>query len=284
MDSLLLGYLIVAALVIGAQTLDGFFQGFARKAFGILAIILGIVAGWFGASLVGGFLEQWIPYPRVVLDPIGGAALGLLVYLAVNFLAYLLFPKASTLPDTGARIRSGIGGALLGALVGFFWMLLITAGIKAAANFAEPIGNTLKDSRAPKAGAISGALDKLIALRDRIQELPTDRLVEAINPVSQDIYQTYEKAIRVAKSPEALEALKNDPQAQAFVQDPAFQDVTSDAEIVRLAKARDIDALLRNPKVKALLDAPRVRELLRRKNIDAALDRALEHADRPIPR
>lgn len=101
---------IAAALVVSA--LRGYWRGFVRETFALIALIGGVVLALRLASVGEGLVQAYVPLPSVVAAGAAFVAIFVVVHVSVNLVGVLLSRLARS---PVLRVVNGAGGAVLGA-------------------------------------------------------------------------------------------------------------------------------------------------------------------------
>jgi membrane protein required for colicin V production len=102
----------VVGVLIALAALRGYWRGFFRELFGMLALAAGILAAPRWAGMVAAWLGDSLPMPDVVRDGVAFVAAFMVAYTVVNLAGLMLDRLASSLMLAGVN---RVVGALLGA-------------------------------------------------------------------------------------------------------------------------------------------------------------------------
>lgn len=103
---------LALAVLLAACALRGFWRGFFRECFGLLALVAGLAAA-FGCTAAGsGWTQHYLRLPTPLQTGVAFVVIFALVHIVVNLLGVLVDRLASASLSGGL---SGVAGALLGA-------------------------------------------------------------------------------------------------------------------------------------------------------------------------
>ncbi len=117
---------VAVAAVVGVAGLRGYWRGFFRELFGILALVGGIAAAIAWTPTGAGLLEGLIPGPQMVRDGVVFVGLFAIAHLAINLAGLALNRLASALLLGGVNRAAGalFGGAKAAALAAVVLLFL----------------------------------------------------------------------------------------------------------------------------------------------------------------
>ncbi|MDP0494624.1 MAG: CvpA family protein [Verrucomicrobiota bacterium JB024] len=292
-SGLRIGFLALCALFILLSALDGRREGLGRKSFGVIALIGGVLAGYFGADFWGALAGKFLPYPPPALKVVGGFGGFLIFSLGFSLIGMLVFRPTRKVKDPELKRMVGIGGAIAGLVLGALSVLLLLIMVRIAGHFGESFirgyGPALEqNSQSEEAVDIPPqtelALDSLawiVRLNRSLEGLPGEGAIAAIDPVPDKTYRVMDKTVRVLSDPVALERMANQPQTRQLLDEPVVQQMLQDEEIAALAREQDIHGLMSHPRVMALAQDPELAALLETYQLEAALDAALDGPPSP---
>ncbi|QYY35881.1 CvpA family protein [Ruficoccus sp. ZRK36] len=281
------GFLVVVALALVFSVLDGYRDGLGRKVFGIIALLGGIAAGYYGASFWGELVGNFVTYPPLVLRIIGGISGFMIFSIGFSLIGMLVFRPTRKVKDPELRRMVGIGGMVTGTLLGILSIMLLIVMIRVTgsfgASFIRSYGPTIaENSRSeqptevkPEATLALDALAWIARLNHSLTGLPGLKALDVFDPVPVETYRVADKSFRVLADPTAILVLADLPETRELLNDPAVQDLLQDPEILALAQKRDINGIISHPRVVALAQNEDLDALLERYNFEAALDATL---------
>jgi len=117
---------LALALLLAVCALRGYWRGFFRESFGLLALIAGIAAAARFASLGAGVLQDYVRLPAAVDAGLAFVAIFVIVHTLVNLIGVLLDRLSAALflrginRLAGAALGAGKGAAVLALVLLFF--------------------------------------------------------------------------------------------------------------------------------------------------------------------
>jgi hypothetical protein len=289
-------FISFAVILILFETVRGWRLGLMRQIVRLVALGAAYAAGFLGGgSLLVPVARPFFKVPDAMVSLLCGAALALVTYAVVSGVGAILFKRTSQQESGVVRIIYGSTGAIIGLFFGAFLLWLTVAGVRAIGALAE--GQARSRSQAAAYGAqdpTSRAIEvrrrflsesedgtaalaaSLARLKNSLELPPLGKAVKQADPVSQNTYQTLEKASSVFSSPERTQKFLTFPGAQELSEHPKIVALRSDPEITDLiAQGRFLD-LLQNPRVIEVANDPVLAERIRKFDFQRALDYALE--------
>jgi Colicin V production protein len=148
--------LLAAVLVVGYKAWRGWRAGVMRELINLVALACGYLMAIFGGRILAPALRP-LGVPDSLLGIVGGALLGVLVFLAITVSGTILFKKTSQQSVAAVRISYGLAGGLIGGLMGLFMVWIAVLGIRLLGTVAEtrieaakhPV-NTIRGKPTPK--------------------------------------------------------------------------------------------------------------------------------------
>lgn len=102
---------LVLVAVLALYLLRGYWRGFFRECFGLLALVVGIVAAVQGAQAAGEVMQEYVRLPAAVQAGAAFVVIFVVAHGVVNVIGVLLDRTATT---RFQRALNGFGGAMLG--------------------------------------------------------------------------------------------------------------------------------------------------------------------------
>jgi hypothetical protein len=289
-------FISFAVILILFETVRGWRLGLMRQISRLVALGAAYAAGFLGGgSLLVPVVRPFFKVPDAMLSLLCGAALALVTYAVVSGVGAILFKRTSHQESGVVRIIYGSTGAIIGLFFGAFLLWLIVAGVRAVGALAEGQARSRSQAAAygtqdPTSRAIevrrrflSDSDDSLASLAASLARLknslelpPLGKAVKQADPISQNIYQTLEKASSVFSSPERTQKFLTFPGAQELSEHPKIVGLRNDPEITELIAQKRFLDLLQNPRVIEVANDPVLAERIRKFDFQRALDYALE--------
>jgi len=253
------------------------------------------MGAWQSAPWLGGMLASEMHYPRLLLNVLAGAGVGLCIFIFGHLIADTWIPQTRDFKSLQARRSVGISGMAVGGVIGCFYIVGLLALINVAGAFSEIwiSAHERKSSLMRYTYAQNGTLPEttiepeqknlataLVKLREHLGDYGLRPIMETADPLPESVYRTLHKMNRVAQNDVALKVFSNHPLSQKLLHEPSFQALRNDPEVTRLAQARDLHALIQHPKVIAALDAPHLLSMAMQYDIEQALDDSLAYTER----
>src|SRR5213592_592007 len=126
-----------AIVIILLEMIHGWRLGLVRQIVRVIAIVVAYSSGFFGARATVPIMRSYFKLPDPILAALGGAILGLMLFLAINVTGAFLFKKTAQQQSRFVRLLWGSTGAFLGVLLGIFTVWLTFAGIRMIGSIAE---------------------------------------------------------------------------------------------------------------------------------------------------
>jgi hypothetical protein len=135
------GILLLTLLYLGYRFFRGWRDGLARQLASLVALLLGLAAGWMGGHFLLGFVKGYWAAPDFLLKPLCALALGLTVYFLLSIMLRAFFPQTDDLPTVGGRVFAGLGGATVSLATGVIlvWGVFQFLRLYSAVEGAEPM-------------------------------------------------------------------------------------------------------------------------------------------------
>ncbi len=266
---------------------DGWSSGLTRKLFTLLALLVAITVGWFGASTWAGFVAEGSPIPRPLLNVVAGTVAGLSTFIVMLLLTLFLTEPTRKKKDAGTRLIWGLGGGLLGLLIAGVWLIILAALIRFTGTLAEA-GLTLHNLSAQAedegpANAEDNAhpvyIDLALRAAEAIENLPLAGLLEAFDPVPDKAHRLVEKMARITTDREALYWLGQDAATKLLLENETLAQAINDPQIRELARENRFQELMTHPRIKELAEDEALLQQASSFDFEGALDRAWERRD-----
>lgn len=277
-----------AALFILLQTFRGWQLGVVRQTVQILAIGGAYASAWIGAPHVTPYLKP-LGLPNFVLTAIGGAGIGMAVYLVVSVISAVLFKKTADQSVGVVRLGFGAAGAFVGMLFGLFIIFAAAVGIRVLGSLADAEIQASRShlangqARIPSATSAepSGWLRSLAGMKHSLESGPAGSVLQQLDPVPGALYSVLQKVGVVVSDQQGLQRFMSYPGVKPLAEHPKIRALQDDPQIVRMAMKHDIFALLRNPNIVAAANDPEIVSLMRQLELEKALDYALGKPEKP---
>lgn len=286
---------ILVAGILLYQLLRGWRSGLFRQLASGAVLLITVLGAWQSAPLLGNMLASELHYPRLLLNVLAGASVGLCIFIFGHLIADTWIPQTRDFKSLQARRTVGLSGMAVGGVIGSFYIVGLLALINIAGAFSEIWirAHEPKSTLMRYTYAQNGTLPKtppepeqknlasaLVKLRNHLGDYGLRPLMETADPMPDALYRTLHKMNRVAQNDVALEVFSNHPLSQKLLHEPSFQALRSDPEVTRLAQARDLHALMQHPKVIVALNDPHLLNMAMQYDIEQALDDALAYSAR----
>lgn len=281
-------FLSFAVLILAYQAIKGWRLGLVRQIVRFGALAAACAAAYFWGGLTVPFLRP-LGYPDFFLRCIGGAGLGLLVFLAICFIGGVLF-KRTAHQDMGlVWFFYGATGALIGIAFGLVLVLFLADAVRFLGGIAEaqaavaaapaqhaPAAAGSKKSKKPKPRPGSPVLDLLVEMKTGLESHWSGEILQTLDPLPKKTYAIAGKIGRTLADRDAMARFFNYPGAAELVQQPEIQALRDDPEILRAARDGRPMELLRNPKIIKAANSRLVAAILQKIDLEKALDYALK--------
>ena len=282
-----------AALILGYQTIKGWRLGLVRQIVRFGALAAGYAAALLGSGFVVPFLHT-LGYPDFILHCIGGAGLGLFVYLFICFIGGVLFKRTAHQEMGIVWFFFGATGALMGLAFGLVILLFFADAIRFLGGIVEAKAPTAHSAAAttpakprrgpsgsaaavkPNLPASTEANALLVELKTSLENHLPGEILQAIDPVPKKTYAIANKVGRTLSDPDATARFLNVPGAMELAARPEIQALRNDPEILRLVQTRQYPLLLKNEKILRAANDPQTAALLGKFDLEKALDHALK--------
>lgn len=307
-----IAFFAVCAILLLRQIWSGRKLGPVRGLVNLAALALAYCVAFFGGRLVVPLLRGFITLPDFALALIGGAIVGLVVFLCVSGVGRVLFRKTDEQESGLLRFVYGLSGAVVGLVSGALVIWILLMGVRLLGTVAEnrlqaekdaarELGEapqaqpakaqahpprTAQDARAAKATETAEFILRL----DRSVELGLgEAVVDQVDVVPDDVHRVLAKLSRTIANPVSVTRFMAYPGAKELSSHAKIKALRDDPEISRLAMQGQYFALLAHQKIVDAANDPVLSVELKKFELEKALDYALLRpaappADAPTPR
>ena len=262
-----------AITVVVSMAWRGWRLGIVRQATNVLAIAAAYVAAFVGGKYLIPVL-RWMGFPDRILILIGGAILGLCVFVALTIISAMLFKRTAHQGVGVIRFGFGVSGAALGGAFGLFLVMVCAVAIRLLGSVAQ---SEVANARAevPPSRLTSG----LAHMKHSIESGTTGAVMDKVDPVPDEVYSTLNMVGQIASSTESLERFAENPGIRPLQNHPKIIALRDDPEIAKAVREQNFMGLLRNPRLVAAANDPEVLKILSGVDIQKALSDAAEAAE-----
>jgi hypothetical protein len=280
-------FFVCAALYLAWQVIGGWRRGPVRQLFNLLAVLAAYLAGVFFGKLALPVLRP-LGYPDLLITVAGGALTGVIVFFALSTIGVIAFKKTAQQDIVLVRWGYGLSGALLGGVMGIFFIWLALVATRVLGTIAESRMRPDRPSpyRHPATQTVpaeSGLVRGLAEVKRSMEQEPTGAMIRKVDPVPAGIYSILGKLGRVVSNPDCIEGFLEYPGTKALAAHPAIAALLKDPGVVEAARNKDYFALIKNGQVVRVANDPDVRRLLAKFELEKALDYALKTDDKKFP-
>ena len=281
-----------AVVIILLEIIHGWRLGLVRQTVRLIAIVVAYSSGFFGARATVPIMRSYFKLPDPILGALGGAFLGLILFVAVNVTGAFLFKKTAQQQSRFLKLLWGSTGAFLGVLLGLFTVWLSFAGIRVVGSLAEARSraeNALTSAtarvvgprqRQSEAGSPPTQSNPLMAMLTQMKNsLEIGRVGEAVrgvDPLPPGLYSGLEKLGEVASNPHSAARFLSFPGAREISEHPKVVALRNDAAVMELIAAGHIFELMKNQRMIDAMNDPALQERVKKFDVERALDYALE--------
>lgn len=259
-------FLACAAVIVLYQMIKGWRLGLVRQIVRFCAIAAAYITAIWGGPLTVVFLRP-LGYPDFVLRILGGAGLGLGVYLVFALIGGILFKRTAHQDVAIVWFFYGITGALLGALFGLFLTLVVADAVQLLGSLAQAGATQPKTQTIFTAG--------LVGWKGSLETGLPGEVLRTIDPVPRKVYAITGKIGQAAADPVAVERFLNFPGSMQLATQPEIEALRNDPDILAALRDHHYQALLKNGKIVQAANSPKVAALIRQFDLEKALDHAL---------
>jgi hypothetical protein len=276
-----------ALLLIALRAWRGWRLGVARQLIALGALAAAYPVAYFGGPPLVPFLRVF-GFPDQILAVLGGAVLGLVVFLGINLLGALLFKRTAQQTVGAVRLSYGLLGALFGALFGVVIVWIAAMGVRVLGTLAQteisaqrqPSGRAVKRRRI---AAPNPFIRGLAEMKASLDQGATGRIIDQVDPIPEKVYATLAKVGELVQRPESLDRFLAYPGVRPLAEHHKVAKLQGDPQILQEVAAHDYLALLRNPRIVEAANDPEVTALIKQLEFEKALDYALRPPDQPTP-
>lgn len=277
-----------AALFIVVGALRGWQLGVVRQTVQVFALAGAYAAAWIAAPHVAPYLKP-LGFPNFVLTALGGAGIGMAVYMVVSLVSAVLFKKTSDQSVGVVRLGYGAAGAFVGMLFAIFLVFAATVAVRVLGSLADAelqaSRHRLTSGQARSVSEVGGEqsewIRRIAGFKHSIESGPAGAMVQQLDPVPGSLYTVLQKVGILASNPLSLQRFMSYPGVKPLAEHPRIRALQNDPEIVRHAASHDLLSLLRNPNIVAAANDPEILALMRQLEFEKALDYALGKPEKP---
>ncbi|PYI74973.1 MAG: hypothetical protein DMF04_11490 [Verrucomicrobia bacterium] len=281
-----------AIVIILLEMIHGWRLGLVRQIVRVIAIVVAYSSGFFGARATVPIMRSYFKLPDPILGALGGAILGLTLFVAINVTGAFLFKKTAQQQSRLVRLLWGGTGAFLGVLLGVFTVWLTFAGIRMVGSLAEArsraenalMSATARVSRPgrgqsePRSPPIQSnpLLAMLAQMRNSLEIGRVGEAVRSIDPLPPRLYSGLEKLGEVASNPQSAARFLSFPGAREISEYPKVVALRNDATVMELIGAGHIFELMQNQRMIDAMNDPALQERVKQFDLERALDYAVK--------
>lgn len=126
-----------SALLISWQMVEGWRTGVFKKLASFSVLVFAYLGGWLLAEETGKLLSEPFPYPDLILNMLGGALAGCIIFMTGNLLVYFTVPSVEKFKSLRLRRIISTAGLFAGGLIGMAYVLILLAGVSMLGSVAE---------------------------------------------------------------------------------------------------------------------------------------------------
>jgi hypothetical protein len=280
-----------AVVLVFFEIFRGWNRGIARQLARLAALIAAYFAAYFGGSFVVPLARPFLNLPDLVVSILAGAALALIIYVAINGLGTLFFKRTRQYESGLARLLCGFGGAIVGIFFGSFLVWMIIVGVRSLGSIADaqvrrqtetqagsatPRALHAVDVRRRLAGETSeeppSLMNSLARLKNSLELGSFGDAVRKTDVVPSQTYETLGKISRVVSDPDRAQKFLSFPGAQELSNHPRIVALRDDPEVSQLIEQGRYLDLLQNPKIIDAINDPTLVEQIKKFDLQRALD------------
>lgn len=280
-------FISFAIVLVLFEFVRGWRLGIMRQVMRVAAVVAGYAAAYFGGDLLVPLLRPYLQIPDLVLSALGGAILAVAVYGVIASLGTILFKRTAQQSSGVVRLVYGMGGALLGACFGAFFIWLVLTGIRSVGSIADaqlqarskPALNRSPNRLAvqePTSSVTDLSIDSvttlLARLKNSVEMGSVGVLVRKTDAVPTGVYQTLSEAGTVLSDPETARRFLDSPGARELSENPKIVALRSDPEIAEMIAQGRVLELLRDPRVLDVVNDPALVGQIKRFDMKKALE------------
>ena len=285
-------FISFAIVIILLEIIHGWRLGLVRQVVRVIAIVVAYSSGFFGARATVPIMRSYFKLPDPILGALGGAILGLTLFVAINVTGAFLFKKTAQQQSRLVRLLWGGTGAFLGVLLGVFTVWLTFAGIRMVGSLAEArsraenalMSATARVSRPgqgqsePRSPPIQSnpLMAMLTQMKNSLEIGRVGEAVRSIDPLPPRLYSGLEKLGEVASNPQSAARFLSFPGAREISEYPKVVALRNDATVMELIGAGHIFELMQNQRMIDAMNDPALQARVKQFDLDRALDYALK--------
>ena len=285
-DTLKFAYLGGSGIVAGFLAWNGWRQGVARQGMTLLAVAGAYTAGFFGRkSAMVAF--EFLGYPELLTEVIGGVAAGLLTYIAINAVSRVLFRKKNKdIVERSSRMRSGTMGALLGFAFALVLFIVSYYAIRMMGTIAsskmhvihaeEEAAKQFPKVAHPPAEEAPALIRGLAKLNEALNEGRTGEVFHKVDRVPPNVYALLFKLGIMVSREESVDRFLAYPGIATLARHPKIVGLTHDPAVAALLETKSYLRMLRNEKVVALANDAAFAEEIKAMDFEKAIDHAIK--------
>ncbi len=285
-DTLKFAYLGGSSVVAGFLAWNGWRQGVARQGMTLLAVAGAYTAGFFGRkSAMVAF--EFLGYPELLTEVIGGVAAGLLTYVAINAVSRMLFRKKNKdIVERSSRMRSGTMGALLGFAFAFVLFVVSYYAIRMMGTIAsskmhvihaeEEAAKQFPNAVHPPVEEPPALIRGLAKLNEALNEGRTGEVFHKVDRVPPNVYAILFKLGIMVSREESVDRFLSYPGVATLARHPKLVGLKSDPTVAALLESKSYLKMLRNEKVVALANDTAFAEEIKAMDFEKAIDHAIK--------
>jgi hypothetical protein len=281
-------FVLIGTTFIVFQIVKGWRQGVLRQAIALGALVCAYGVAIFGGKLMLPVLRP-LGYPDIVLSLAGGVALAFCVFIGLQVVGFVLFPKNSGQPAGRSRTAHAAGGAMIGLVFGLFTVWVAIVAIRLLGTIAQ----TQTHPEIAKAGersaqqtpepAPSAVVSGLAEMKQSLDEGAAGAIVKHVDPVPMKVYSVLYKVALVMSDPRKSDRLLAYPGAKSLTEHPKFIAIRDDPNITQDLIDQKFFALLTNKNIVSVANDPELRGLFMQFEFEKALDYALQEDHKVAP-
>jgi hypothetical protein len=290
-------FMSFAAVLVLFQIVRGWRLGLPRQLMRVVAVLAAYSAAVFGGKLILPVVRPFVKMPDIAISMLGGALLGLLVYLVITIVGAIVFKRTNQQSSAIVRWFYGLTGALIGLFFGAFFVWLIVVGVRSLGAIADAKVHTnaavvpdqtesgtsrrihMRLADVDLANAESGPLLEMLACLKNSIELGTiGDVVKTNDVVPASTYQTLGKIGLIFSNPESAARFLSYPGARELSDHPKIVALRSDPEITEMISQGRYFDLLHDARVIDAANDPTLAERVTKFDLVRALDYAATNA------
>jgi hypothetical protein len=275
MDGFQLLFASGSALLVLVQSIRGWRLGVVRQLANLMALVLAYGGAMLSGRMAAPALHS-LGYPDLLVSVIAGAAVGVVIYLALSMAGAIVFRRTKDQSLGLLRLGYGAGGSALGFVGALVTVWLSVLAIRFLGTVAQAEVNMAKTPAARREGITASPMAvELAQFKQSLDSGPAGALINGTDPVPQRFYLILEKMTRVISSVDSMRRFVTFPGTRVLSENPRIVALQRDPEIARQVVRGNFVGLLGNPKIVAAVNDPGLEALVRGFELEKALDYAL---------